>query len=321
MRGHDQELIDKIVSMKRDLCEVYDELKRTYFLSDSDLGVVEYAYGFEGSDHDHVHEHTHIVLRMSLKIDDAVARFVFRISCFIQDIRLGDNFIEAAKYACKGGDYVWPTQLIPEPYDELKDGWRPIQRRVMELMSQQNHRGILCVVDWYGNSGKTFLSNWLSLRFKATMIPVSNDYKDLMRAVYCMNDMHYHLNWLFVDIPRSFPKRHLNQLYSAIETLKDGICWDDRYKFNMCYIDSPKICVFTNIDPELDWLSRDRWKILRMKVDGTIYEPLLEEEIRTEEDLKRKNRREYQREYMRKRRLYLKSQSKSSKEGENEELK
>jgi hypothetical protein len=63
-----------------------------------------------------------------------------------------------------------------------------------------------------------------------------------------------------IDMPRAIKKDKLNGFYSAIESLKDGYAFDDRYKFVEKIFDSPCIWVFTNTYPDTDLLSEDRWK-------------------------------------------------------------
>jgi len=56
--------------------------------------------------------------------------------------------------------------------------------------------------------------------------------------------------------------RHwLFQLWSAIETVKDGYCFDTRYSFKETYFDPPRFIIFTNKCPDMDMLSGDRWKL------------------------------------------------------------
>ena len=68
-----------------------------------------------------------------------------------------------------------------------------------------------------------------------------------------------------IDIPRAVNKDRLFQLFGAIETLKDGYAYDDRYHFREAYFDCPNIWIFINHKPNLDLLSRDRWELWHLK--------------------------------------------------------
>jgi hypothetical protein len=88
-------------------------------------------------------------------------------------------------------------------------------------------------------------------------LPPVNDYKDLLRMV-C--DLPTSKLYLF-DMPRAMNKDKMYQFYSAVETIKDGYAYDDRYTFKEKVFDCPNIWIFCNVLPDLAMLSRDRWRI------------------------------------------------------------
>lgn len=79
-------------------------------------------------------------------------------------------------------------------------------------------------------------------------------------------------------MPRAINKEKLAQFFAGIETLKSGYCYDDRYKFNRRLFDRPRICVFTNVEPDLKLLSKDMWKLWTV-TDGQLvnYNPIVQE--------------------------------------------
>jgi len=92
-------------------------------------------------------------------------------------------------------------------------------------------------------------------------MPFCNDYKDIMRMAYDIGPKKAYI----VDMPRAINKEKLYQFFSGIETLKSGYCYDDRYKFNRRLFDRPRICIFTNVMPDLTLLSKDMWKLWTIK--------------------------------------------------------
>lgn len=80
-------------------------------------------------------------------------------------------------------------------------------------------------------------------------------YKDFMRMVMDTPKSCLYL----VDFPRSMNKTNCAGFWSAIETVKDGYAYDDRYGFREEYFDCPNIWVFMNKFPEFEHLSTDRW--------------------------------------------------------------
>ena len=90
----------------------------------------------------------------------------------------------------------------------------------------------------------------------ARVLPLCNDYKDILRMV-C--DLPTSNNY-FIDMPRCIKKDKLFGFFSAIETIKDGYAYDDRYNFTEKIFDCPNIWIFTNKKPDTKMLSVDRWQ-------------------------------------------------------------
>lgn len=116
-------------------------------------------------------------------------------------------------------------------------------------------------IDWVycpnGNIGKSTLCGYIRANRIGTVLPTVNDYKDLMEIVCDLPSSTLYL----IDLPRAIRKDKLYQLYSAIETIKDGYAFDRRYHFKERIFDCPNIFVFSNTLPTLSLLSNDRWRI------------------------------------------------------------
>ena len=70
-------------------------------------------------------------------------------------------------------------------------------------------------------------------------------------------------------MPRAQSKEKLSGLYAAIEQIKKGKVWDFRNTYKEWWFDSPRIWVFCNETPNLNYLSRDRWRFHKL-VDGKL---------------------------------------------------
>lgn len=134
---------------------------------------------------------------------------------------------------------------------------RPFQQRIVDMAGVWDTRTINLVFCPEGNKGKSILVGYCRAYKIARALPPVNDSRDLMRMV-C--DLPTSRCYLF-DMPRAQNKDRLYQFYSAVETIKDGYAWDDRYSFKEKIFDSPNIYIFTNTLPNLNMLSLDRWKI------------------------------------------------------------
>lgn len=137
----------------------------------------------------------------------------------------------------------------------------PWQKTLIEKSGEWDTRSINIIHDNEGNIGKSTLVTYMGVHKLGRQIPYCNDYKDILRMVMDMPTATTYL----IDMPRAINKDKLFQLYSAIETIKNGYAYDDRYHFKEKYFDCPNVWVFTNVLPEEGLLSKDRWKYWGVK--------------------------------------------------------
>lgn len=148
-------------------------------------------------------------------------------------------------------------------------------RDIEKLFDWQNHivndakiwdtRTINIILDNNGNIGKSTLKTYIGVHGIGRSVPYFNDYKDIMRIIMDTPKMPLYI----IDIPRALKKEHMYQFFSGIETLKDGYAFDDRYSFKEEYFDCPNIWIFMNVLPDMNYLSKDRWKIWEV-INGTL---------------------------------------------------
>jgi hypothetical protein len=153
--------------------------------------------------------------------------------------------------------------FIPDDLKVIKE-LRPWQEDIIRIAETQDFRTVNVVYDPVGNSGKTTVMRWCMVHKIGRKLPFVNDFKDLMRMAM---DMPVAKCYMF-DLPRAINKEKLFQLYAGIEELKSGYCFDDRYHFKERIFNPPVVIVFTNKLPDENLLSRDRWKIWTITVDG-----------------------------------------------------
>lgn len=178
------------------------------------------------------------------------------------EARTGDAFYmmkEDTKIAGAWTDKDKPV-YIPRQIREIKELY-PWQKSVVDSAKFWDTRHINMVYCPTGNKGKTSLVGWCRAYNIARVLPSVNEAKDMLRMV-C--DMPTSSMYLF-DMPRSMNKDRLFGFYSAIETIKDGYAYDDRYAFKEKVFDCPQIWIFSNSLPDFNMLSTDRWIIWEIK--------------------------------------------------------
>ena len=159
---------------------------------------------------------------------------------------------------------------IPRQYRGIVDNLRPWQKKVWESADHFDPRTINVIYDARGNNGKSTIASVMDLHQRGIDLPPMNDAEKLIQSVADvliareLRDPKV----IFVDMPRAMDKRKLGGLYTAIEQIKKGKVYDMRYRYQEWWFDSPQVWVFTNIEPDRDLLSRDRWKVFSIIFDA-----------------------------------------------------
>lgn len=154
---------------------------------------------------------------------------------------------------------------IPRQIREIEN-LRTWQEQIRSQVGVWDKRSINVVYCVGGNIGKSTLLGYFRAFKLARVLPPVNDYKDLLRMVCDMPVSRCYC----IDMPRALNKDRLYGFYSAIETIKDGYAYDDRYRFKEICFDCPNIWIFTNTLPDTTMLSNDRWKIWMVDDDEVL---------------------------------------------------
>lgn len=215
-------------------------------------------------------DYFHFQVRMSLIVKKRVGHMITWISslmpgCHVSPTSNPTFFSGNEFYVMKEDTRVdgpWTDRddfnpvAVPTRLRNNTPDWRPWQNTVLSLINvPPNDREINVIYDPKGGNGKSFLTMWLMARNMAERIPQQKDPRDIMRMIMNLPKRSCY----FIDLPRGTSRNNENTMYSAIEEIKNGYCYDDRYHFKREMFEPPHIWVFTNCPPNTDLLSRDRW--------------------------------------------------------------
>jgi len=256
-------------------CAVYDfTLSEKYVEDHKQLitalkgWVTRYAFQLEKSDTDYVHYQGRVslvkkrrqnTLRRMMKDVDVLKHAHWSVT---SNGAMGDNF-----YVLKSDtriDGPWTSndpksRYLPWQYG---DPLRPWQQAVIDTKEVKDRRTINIIVDPNGGAGKSFIAGHGVTRHGAIWLPVNSDAERIIATVCDKMEQKdcskTHL--IMVDIPKAFNKQRLSTVFTAVETIKSGICSDTRYKAREVWFASPVIWVFCNFDLPTHLLSRDRWR-------------------------------------------------------------
>lgn len=170
------------------------------------------------------------------------------------------------------------TEIVVTSNYEGGITWKPWQRQILDDIQADTRdpRTVNVVLQKEGNVGKSFLLNYIDITKKGIMLPPTmNSSHDVMRLAFCfMKSTKQEENddgllqpkdpkAFVIDLPRGICASKLGEVYTAIEILKNGYAYDDRYEGKRLHFEQPKVWVMTNIQPNkkiLGLMSRDRWR-------------------------------------------------------------
>lgn len=211
------------------------------------LGAERYVVGREIGEGGYEHYQCRVVFKTEKDIDHL-------INVFAGVGRVSPTHVRDFKYCEKEGNFFRSWEKCLNKFSDLK--LLPWQGQLIASLGDQNERQITVVIDEEGNHGKTWLAKYLQVNRIAQYVPPMTEAMDFMAFAMEKPSKGY-----MFDIPRSESIKQRKGIWSAIEQIKNGYLYDKRYHFKDMWIDPPKIIVFTNEDPPIESLSKDRWKI------------------------------------------------------------
>lgn len=165
-------------------------------------------------------------------------------------------------YEAKGGVFVSSDDT--KEMRQTRFGVPNFQQRCwLAECHNNNDREVTVVYDPAGSHGKSWLCNHLFETRTGFIVPPTIDtVKGMMQWIA---SGYKGETYLVIDIPRTL--KWSDELYIAIESIKDGLVYDTRYNARMRNIRGVKVLIFTNTRPRIDALSKDRWVILNTEDD------------------------------------------------------
>lgn len=164
---------------------------------------------------------------------------------------------------------------LPIDVQMIKNLW-PWQENLLKISEENkmDFRTVNWVWDEVGKKGKSLFAKWLFCNRKGHEIMLGGGFRDMMRYAYQV-ESNWHVPIWIADMPREFinlmGKKEKAGYISALEMLKKGYCYDDRYFLKEIAFDPPQIWLFGNWKPDKGSLSHDRWRL--WKLIGSMDDP------------------------------------------------
>ncbi len=146
-------------------------------------------------------------------------------------------------------------------YDEVK--WKSWQADIIAICeTKPNDRTVYWFWEKEGNTGKSFLSKYLVLKYDAIVADGKKD--NVFNQIKGWLDKHKENEdpkIVILDIPR-YNLEYIN--YGCLEHIKNGMLYSGKYEGGVCLFESPHIIIFANREPDIGKMSEDRWAIFEI---------------------------------------------------------
>lgn len=163
-------------------------------------------------------------------------------------------------YVVETNPYPWHSYLL----SKLTEDW--------------DARKIYWVWDPNGSTGKTYFQKYLfwSRQKDVLILPIAS-----VKDVTYLPSQNPNASIILCNFTPTFCRADaLGEIYSAIETIKDGLFSAVKYKSRMVSTTPPHIMIFSNFLPSITSMSEDGWEILRVTKEDRGYVELQEGEWR-----------------------------------------
>lgn len=249
-----------------------DEIEHTHIINDLTSFCKKYSFQLEMSNSGYKHWQGRVSLIKKKRLDALIKQ------CLPLTSLTGIHWSVTSTSGSTNFQYVTksdtrlegPWSDTDEPVEPdtkqmvLFKSWelRPWQQSLINTTSNFCLRTIDLVYDESGNAGKSLFSEYLEkVLGVAEEVPPYRMMDHIFEWVATRPIKKIYI----IDMPRGMKKDKLGDFYSGIEVIKNGVAYDKRYSAKKIRFDRPRIIVFTNMMPNLDLMSKDRWALWEIK--------------------------------------------------------
>ena len=165
-------------------------------------------------------------------------------------------------------DLYQSKRLAIKPDDTTK--LYPWQQQALEMIRKPSCREIIWIKGARGNEGKSWFQNYVQDLFgfdRVVQLTLKNSSASITQILRKLPLSTLEI-FLFNDA-RSV--QEIPSCYEILENIKDGRALASRYASEILRFQTPNVvAVFSDADPDVNQLSKDRWKILYIRKDGLI---------------------------------------------------
>lgn len=147
----------------------------------------------------------------------------------------------------------------------------PHQRKLYDIiMGPINNRVVYWNYCKHGNTGKTEFLKYMNITNpdKCMWIVPSGKGSDIINVFWDHLNKGWRGDTLIINLAKSAGENsECNQIYPIIETFKDGLIFSTKYQGGSMMIPPMHVIVMSNMLPQVNKLSRDRWIVKQVTDD------------------------------------------------------
>ena len=145
---------------------------------------------------------------------------------------------------------------------------RPWQNALFQLIQHPSRREIIWVKGVKGNEGKTWFQNYIQSLFGCGRVAQLDLKAKTASALHALRKFPLAtIDIFFFNVTRAI--NYETCCYNVLELVKDGMATSSKFNSEVIRFRTPNIVVvFSNHDPDVKQLSKDRWKIYYITKDG-----------------------------------------------------
>ena len=144
----------------------------------------------------------------------------------------------------------------------------PWQQQAMDLIQKPTYREVIWVKGARGNEGKTWFQNYAQSLLgceKVIQLDFKNSIGNIMQILR-KQPLSTLDTFMFNDARSGLRE---TRCYDVLENIKDGRSIASKYSSEIIQFKTPNVViVFSNADPDMTQLSKDRWKVFYINKDG-----------------------------------------------------
>lgn len=189
------------------------------------------------------------------------------------------NIPSAKTYCMKDNNYITNMRIKKKVKLLDEDKMYKYQTFIINILKEEpNDRLIYWFYETKGGVGKSALTKYICSQYEAIIL--SGKASDMKYGIVAYMNKHEGCapKIIILDIPRE----SLNYLsYTGIEEIKNGCFFSSKYECEMVIYNNPHVVIFANDLPEINKVSRDRWKIYKINDDNDVDEQNITDLIET----------------------------------------